>query len=444
MEGNKSKGTIVFFSLDAVGHINPILSIVSELQRRCYRAVILTISPLSIAPKLKAEGFELDYCEKAQDDSNCHRIESAEKFKNIMEPLMDLFRQGPEKAAVATYRLDGACGKYLQDVVEKHDLIEAKLKSLNPDLVVVDNVVGVPCVLTIPKIWVRIYSGFPSILYSDYNENLVSTLGLKLEQMTPERREFTINIKATIRERLRQFFKEKNAPDWESEIDIAPTSPYLNFYLGPEELAYDKLPQFKPLPERWFRLEHTLQESNSHCELDAPKEFMILPGKLVYFSLGTLVSSDVKLINRLLEILSKSPNKFIVSKGQLHEQINLFPNMWGDGFLNQKAVLSRADLFITHGGHNSIIEAFYFGVPGLIVLPVFADQFDGAQRIQDCELGIRLNPFECSEEELLEAVNFQLNNHELAKRMKSISERLKSIKYHEIAADKLENLIRSY
>lgn len=443
MEGNKLRGTIVFFSLDAVGHINPILSIVSELQRRCYRAIILTISPLSIASKLKAKGFELDHCELPQDDSSSRTMESAEKFKNIIGPLMNLFRQGPEKAAIATYKLDGACGKYLQDVIEKHDLIEAKLRSLNPDLIVVDNVVGVPCVLTIPRIWIRVYSGFPSILYSEYNENLVATLGLNLEDMTADKREFTKNIKSTIRERLRQFFKEKNAPDWTSDLDIAPTSPYLNFYLGPEELAYEKLPQFKPLPECWFRLEHTLHESDSLGKLEAPDTFMELPGKLIYFSLGTLVSSDVGLINRLLKILSKSPNKFIVSKGLLHEHVELFPNMWGDEFVDQKAVLSKADLFITHGGHNSIIEAFYFGVPSLIILPVFADQFDAAQRIQDCGFGTRLNPFDCNEQELLQAIDFQLSNQELAKRMKSTSDRLKSIKYYEIAADKIENLIHS-
>lgn len=444
MESSKFKGTIVFFSLDAIGHINPILSIVSELQRRGYRVIILTISPLSIASKLKAKGFEVDYCQAPQDGGCLDDVvDSAEKFKNIMEPLMNLFRQGPEKAAIATYKLYGACGKYLQDIISNHDLIEAKIRSLNPELIVVDNVVGVPCIQQIPKAWVRLYSGFPSILYSDCNEILTAALGLKLEDMTPDKRQLTIDIKASLRAKLRAFFKEKKAPDWDSELDLAPTSPYLNFFLGPAELAYEKLPQYKPLPECWFRLEHTLQESDSNSTLEVPDEFMKLPGKLVYFSLGTLVSSNVKLINRLLEILSKSPNKFIVSKGQLHEQIKLFPNMWGDGFIDQKTVLSNVDLFITHGGHNSIIEAFYFGVSGLIILPVFADQFDSAQRIQDCGFGVRLNPFECSESELLEAIKFQLNNNELAKRMKSISARLKSIKYHEIAADKLENLLNS-
>lgn len=439
---SKTKGTIVFFSIDAVGHIHPILSIVQELQTRGYKTIILTISPLSMASKLKAKGFELDYCEiPTKGESKSEQIESSEKFKNIMEPLMNLFRQGPEKAAIATYRLDGACGKYLQDAIKSHDMIEAKLKSLKPDLIVVDHVIGIPCATTIAEHWVRVYSGFPSILYSIYNDNLTATLGLKLEEMTQEKREFALSIKKTIRQKLRDFFREKNTPDWESELDIAPTSPYLNFYLGPQELAYDKLPQFKPLPECWFRLEHTLQESDSQGKLELPQDFLNLPGKLVYFSLGTLVSSDARLINRLLEILSKSPNKFIVSKGQMHDQIKLFPNMWGERFVDQKAILPRVDLFITHGGNNSITEAFYFGVPGFIVLPIFADQFDSAQRIQDCGFGLRLNPFECSERELLDAINLQLCNEKLRIRMKAISARLQSIKYHKIAADKLEELV---
>lgn len=441
MECNR-KATVVFFSMDALGHIHPILSIVDELIRRNYRAIILTTRPLAMAPKFRALGYEVDHCEEESPQSKELTADSDQLMQSIMEPLMENFRQGPMKSFAATYRLDGAVGKHLDDMIIKHDIIEAKLKSFKPDLVVFDHVIGTPCITTVARRWVRLYSGFPSALFSSYNNNFVAGLGLKLDEMTAEMKKTELEIKLPVREKVRRFFSEKRCPDWPRDLDLTPTSPYLNFYLGPKELGLEKLTSFAPLPDVWFRLEHTIKEKSSDSgEFEIPEKLSCLPGKLIYFSLGTLVTSDTKLINRLLNILSKSGNKFIVSMGQMQKHIKLYPNMWGDKFVDQKAILPKVDLFITHGGHNSVIESFYYGVPGLIVLPVFADQFDSAQRIEDCGFGVRLNPFTCTEDELLNAINSLLANNMLKEQMKTIGTRLRSIKYHQIAVDKMIELL---
>lgn len=72
---------------------------------------------------------------------------------------------------------------------------------------------------------------------------------------------------------------------------------------------------------------------------------------------------------------------------------------------------------------------------------MFADQFDSAQRVEDCGFGFRLNPFECTEDALLKSIDLLLDNSDLKMRLKEVSSRMQSIKYHEIAADKLEQLI---
>lgn len=442
------KATVVFFSMDALGHIHPILSIVRELRRRKYRAIILTTRPLSSAGRLEALGFELEHCEQQLiDDNNKSRQHetdtsrtSEQALREIMKPLIENFRRGQAEAYASTYRLDGAVGKHLTDMIENHEIIEKKLLSLRPNLIVYDHVIGLPCATRVAPRWVRVYSGFPSALYSSLNDNCCAGLGLSLAQMTKEQKEFEFRVKGPVREKVRQFFEDHKCPDWPLELDLTPTSPYLNFYLGPQELGLENVKEFaKKLDDRWFRLEHTIDddEQDKQQDLNLPQEFLELPGKLIYFSLGTLVTCDIDLINRLLKIFSQSENKFIVSMGQMHKHIKLYPNMWGQKFINQKAVLKEVDLFITHGGHNSIIEAFYYGVPGLIVLPVFADQFDSAQRVQDCGFGLRLNPFNCTQEELLEAISSVLSNNELRLSMQKISLRLRSIRYHEIAADKL-------
>ena len=62
----------------------------------------------------------------------------------------------------------------------------------------------------------------------------------------------------------------------------------------------------------------------------------------------------------------------------------------------------------------------------MIVMPLYADQYDNAQRIDETGFGIRLNPFECTEQELLDAIEKLLNDNELALKMKNISQRIKA------------------
>ena len=60
----------------------------------------------------------------------------------------------------------------------------------------------------------------------------------------------------------------------------------------------------------------------------------------------------------------------------------------------------------------------------MIILPLFADQFDNAQRVQEKGFGIRLNPFDCTEEELLNSIEKLLNDNELKKKLRQAVERI--------------------
>ena len=58
---------------------------------------------------------------------------------------------------------------------------------------------------------------------------------------------------------------------------------------------------------------------------------------------------------------------------------------------------------ITHGGNNTVTESIHFGKP-MIVLPLFWDQYDNAQRVAECGFGVRLPTYEFEDEQLRDAI----------------------------------------
>jgi MGT family glycosyltransferase len=129
----------------------------------------------------------------------------------------------------------------------------------------------------------------------------------------------------------------------------------------------------------------------------------------------------------------------IVSKGPLGEQIRLHDNMCGQDYLPQPAILPQVDLVITHGGNNTTCEAFHHGKP-MVVLPIFWDQYDNAQRVHETGLGIRLETYACEAEELTGAIDRLLADDALRMRLGAMSERLQRSSGTERAADLIERL----
>ena len=115
--------------------------------------------------------------------------------------------------------------------------------------------------------------------------------------------------------------------------------------------------------------------------------------------------------------------------------------MWGSNTVPQTKVIPLVDLIITHGGNNTVTEAFYFGKP-CIVLPLFCDQHDNAQRIQETGLGLRFPPYQVTEEELLPGIDKILADDELKAKMKNIGDRIQAANTPVKTADLIEQVAR--
>lgn len=120
--------------------------------------------------------------------------------------------------------------------------------------------------------------------------------------------------------------------------------------------------------------------------------FAQMKGPIIYISLGTLLNTSVKFYKECIEAFRDQPVTVILTIGNTVkiDQLGEIPdNFFIFSFVPQLKVLQKADLFITHGGMNSVNEALYYGVP-MLVIPVGNDQPTVARQIENLHLGIYL------------------------------------------------------
>jgi UDP:flavonoid glycosyltransferase YjiC (YdhE family) len=115
--------------------------------------------------------------------------------------------------------------------------------------------------------------------------------------------------------------------------------------------------------------------------------------------------------------------------------------MSGAEFLPQTSILPSCDLAITHGGNNTVTECLHFGKP-MIVLPLFWDQYDNAQRIHELGLGVRLDTYRFTDAELHAALDRLLTDAQLRSRLTAAAATIQQRNGVRKAADLIEQTAR--
>jgi hypothetical protein len=169
-------------------------------------------------------------------------------------------------------------------------------------------------------------------------------------------------------------------------------------------------------------------ESFEHKFADVQQK--ITDGKhLVYCSFGTVQYDDLKKIKsflkKLLEIVNDSNDILIVAgiaADILKDFSHLPDNVLIFKSVPQFKVLSQASIFITHGGHNSIKESIYAGVP-MLAYPIDprTDQNGSAARIFYHSLGLRGDLSNDSSENIAKKIRTLITDHIYRKNIEQLN-----------------------
>lgn len=151
---------------------------------------------------------------------------------------------------------------------------------------------------------------------------------------------------------------------------------------------------------------------------------------VIYISLGTIVKGTLSFFKKCIEAFQNENVTVIMSVGKdfIIDKLGEIPkNFYIYNSVPQISVLKYSDIFITHGGMNSISEALVQGVP-MVVIPFMADQPTNARRIDELKLGKQLNYKTVNSEILrkttISVMNDSLISANIKKMQKSISESL--------------------
>ncbi len=183
---------------------------------------------------------------------------------------------------------------------------------------------------------------------------------------------------------------------WLSEIVQNP--PGLN-------LVYT-LEQYQPYVDEFPKNKYKFLGASVYDRKEVFTDFEKTDRPLIYISLGTIVNGAIPFFKKCIEAFRDEEVDVIMSVGKnvKVEKFGEIPtNFYIYNTVSQQAVLKMADVFVTHGGMNSVSEAMAEGVP-MVVIPFMADQPTNARRVCELGLGKRLEYKYISSERLREIV----------------------------------------
>ncbi len=416
----------------AYGPTNNCIGIGTVLRERGHRVVFA--AERSWAGKLEALGFEEDLVDLAppvEPDASGMEPDAGQFWTDFIRDTSPEFRK-PTIEQLSTFiqptwqaLIDGAryCEPQLREILDR----------ARPDVVIEDNVNCFPALVTAGVPFVRMMSCNP--------------LEVGGPDVPPVFSGYPISDR-TDWAAFRSAYDSTHRPMWTDydewvrscggprlrDLEFIHRSEHLNLYLYPEIIDYTVE---RPLSDSWRRLDSSVRSTDQPFEV--PEQLSERGGSLIYLSLGSLGSADVELMRRLVDVLSRTPHRYIVSKGPCHDQYDLADNMWGAQQVPQTNVIPLVDLVITHAGNNTTTESLHFGKP-MIALPLFWDQYDNAQRVDETGFGVRLDTYRFTDDQMHASIERLIGDTVMRRRVADAGAAIRSRPGTQLAADLLERV----
>ena len=424
--------TVLFMPESAYGPTNNCVGIGDVLRRRGHRVVFA--AEASWKGRLEPLGFEEDLVDLSPpgqpDEPGQQGEQDAGAFwKEFIARTAPEFRK-PTIEQLGTWikpvwaeLISGAryCQEQLAEIVAR----------TRPDVIVEDNVISFPALLTAGVPFVRIVSCNPLEVADPALPPAFSGYPAGDQAQWTEFRAEYDRVHRALWAEFADWVASQGAPPL-ADLEFI-HSGQANLYVYPEIADYRRS---RPLGPGWHRLDSSVRETDEPFSL--PESLAGGDGALIYFSLGSLGSADVALMRRVIDCLAATPHRYVVSKGPLHAELELAGNMDGAEFLPQTSVIPCADLVITHGGNNTTTECLHFGKP-MIVLPLFWDQHDNAQRVDELGLGVRLDAYRFTDAQLHGALARLLGDTALRDRLAAAAADIQRRQGLRRAADVIES-----
>lgn len=387
---------IVFFCIPAHGHTNPTLGVVRELISRGHQVFYYSYNMMR--EKIEATGATFVSCDEYDQEQ---RLDAK-----------DAVRVGKDLAFSTQILVDTTLA--LDDTVCEH------MRELNPDCIVADSMAVWGKAVAL-KLGIPFVSSTTTFAFNQYSAKIMKQSLRQMFGMIFSMTKINKNIKR---------LQEKGYPV-KSVLDIIQNDN------NTDTIVYTS-PEFQPCSETFSDKYVFVGPSIRPIENIFEKK----SDKLIYISMGTVINDSTEFYKKCIEALANKKYQVIMSVGNLIniENLGAVPyNITISRFVDQIAVLSQADVFLTHCGMNSVNESLYYKVP-LVMYPQTSEQDGVATRVEQLGAGIRLKYVNAKS--ITETIENVLHTKSYYEQAAKISEGFHKCTGVKGAADKIEQMCK--
>ena len=403
--------TIAFFPEGAFGPALNSVGIAQACREQCHRAVFICDPGFrGVFSEYGFEEFEVNLSEPMPPE------QAANYWSDFIQQHIQNFHKSAYDQ-IDNYVKD--CWEAIVDTAKwaQKGLPEV-LNEIKPDLICVDNVILFPAIKQSGVPWVRIVSCSENEVADD---NIAPYLSGCRENDAAGQERFRRRYQEVLKP-IHDEFNNFLIQCGEAPYPLAnfvEESPYMNLLLYPESAKFNRS---KPLdPNRFQYLEGCVREDSP---FEVPAFEVNSESPLIYVSFGTLGSSDIQLMQRLIDVLGKLPYRVLLNVGDYIEQYKNVPkNIYIAAWYPQPSVIPHVDMVIHHGGNNSFTECLYFGKPALI-MPYVWDGHDNATRVQETNHGLSLHRYNWTDEQMESSLQRLLDDLTIRDTLKKSSEHM--------------------